>query len=151
MCELITSLFGKRLAILSTILKTDCTTLYSAFYSNKDILKVAIEEYEIFAIQEINSVFEQSNKFSDIVINHLRNFHCFMEQFRQDYQIGNMNNNNSNGIDDQLIDVIIIMLKEWYLQSDKGHQFYLMIEIDAFNLSRHERGNQFFTTIPIVN
>lgn len=125
---------GKKSAILSAMLRNDCESLYRSFGGNKVLLKHAIERYEMFVIKEIDVLFEQSNSFSDIVINHGKNFDEFKENLGNKAPIA-ADNNRSRA----WVYVIIVTVKEWLLEGPKGRSFYTMVEIDAFNLTREER------------
>lgn len=153
MVEISTALSGKRLAMLSPMLTLDCVKLYKKFNTKKVILKKAIEDYEIFMTNELNSIFENSNSFAQIVQDHLINYNNFINKFCEEAKISDgFLNGSSNGENhDQTIYAIIITLKEWYLQSDKGHYLYLMVEIDAFNLNEQEKAIHSTKLDSIVN
>lgn len=134
---------SKRLAIIRSMLSSDCIRLYTEFRSNKVFLKKAIELYEEFIIVEISSIFEYSNAFSEIVKGHCENFKSFMKTFRTQNEIGDFIRGAES--EDPSIYVIICTVKDWYLQSDKGQQFYTMVEIDAYNLGKQERMTGFYS------
>lgn len=129
----------KQISIILNLMKLDCIDLYKKFHYKKTTLKQAIEEYEEFMTHEINSIFNDNNNFSGIVITHRNKFQKFLDDFRPVYMdlepLENGNAVKENGLDDSVY-TMCISVQEWLLQGAKGQQFYFLINIDAFNLTK---------------
>lgn len=129
----------KQMSIILNLMKLDCVDLYKKFHYKKTTLKQAIEEYEEFMTEEINSLFNDNNNFSGIVISHRNNFQKFSDDFRPVHvdsePLENGNTVQVNGLDDSVY-AMCISVQEWLLQGAKGQQFYFLINIDAFNLTK---------------
>lgn len=126
----------KQISIVLNLIKWDCTDLYKRFYANKTQLKQAIELYEEFMTDEINSLFQCNNNFSDIVRNHQKQFKTFIEKTSTEILGEIIAKPNGNVADDSDY-VLFISLQEWLTQGPKGQQFCFMIDIDSFNLTQY--------------
>lgn len=134
----------KQISIILNLVKFDCIDLYRKFRANKVHLKQAIELYEEFMTNEINTLFQYNNNFSDIVLSHRNKFSTFNDEIlktiygdalEQQHQI-------SNGISsDDNIYVLFIALQQWLVQGPKGQQFYFMIDIDSFSYTKYREFN----------
>lgn len=129
----------KQMSVILNLIKLDCNDLYKNFHYKKTTLKQAIEEYEEFMVHEINSLFNDNNNFSGIVIGHRNNFQKFFNDFRPvQVDLEPLENGNTvkvNGLDESVY-AMCISVQEWLLQGAKGQQFYFLINIDAFNLTK---------------
>lgn len=123
----------KKQSLILNMIEYDCTLLYDKFNYNKSRLRHSIELYEEFITTEINTLFEQSNTFVEIVLSHRTNFKEFMLDIDLD-EIRLQNGHDS--VTNQQF-VIYITLQEWWLQGPKGQQFYLMVDIDVFRFHQN--------------
>lgn len=131
MASFITKTDRKQVSIILNLIKLDCSELYKKFHYKKQQLKQAIEKYEEFMTIEINNIFNTNNNFSGIVISHRCNFQKFLsELFKDD------TDEQTNGFTDETVYALCISLQEWLLQGAKGQQFYFLMSIDAFNLTK---------------
>lgn len=126
----------KQISIVLNLIKCDCTDLYKRFHANKIQLKQAIELYEEFMTDEINSLFQCNNNFSDIVRNHQKQFKTFIEKICTEILSEIIVESNGN-VTDYSDYVLFISLQEWLTQGPKGQQFCFMIDIDSFNLTQY--------------
>lgn len=119
-----------QIAILLNLVKSDCIRLYENYFPDTVTFKEAIRQYEVFMIEEINTMFRENNKFSEIVLSHEKHF----QRFRQGFQRDNFENIDRvpNGIENCY--AIFISLQEWQLNTTKEEQFYFMLDIDSFDL-----------------
>lgn len=118
----------KQISIISNLIKCDCVDLYRKFRMKKPQLKQAIECYEEFMMEEINTLFENNNSFSEIVLNHRKKFLLFIEE-KANQILGDatVHQSTTNGTSiDESIYVLFISLQEWLIQGPKGQQFYLL-------------------------
>lgn len=128
----------KQISIILNLIKRDCVDLYEKFRLKKPQLKHAIELYEEFMTQEINTLFVSSNKFSEIVLKHRDNFKMFIDK-TVEIILGDARTEETvtNGISVDKSDyVMFISLQEWLIQGPKCKQFYFMIDIDSFRYSQ---------------
>lgn len=115
----------KKQSTILTMIEHDCTLLYEYYHQNLDRLKRVIEFYEEFITMEINTLFEQSNSFVEIVLTHRTNFREFIRNV-------NMQSPNAYKSRTETFYVLYITVQEWLLYGPKGQQFYSMVDIDAF-------------------
>lgn len=134
----------KQVSIILNIVKLDCCDLYKAFCAKKTQLKHAIELYEEFMTEEINTLFQCSNKFSEIVLNHRKNFNAFIDEAKTTIVEQNV------FVPDDSVYVLFISLQEWLLQGSKGQQFYFIIDIDSFNYTQFMDFQRFAVNLPKV-
>lgn len=129
----------KQISIILNLIKRDCVDLYGEFHLKKPQLKHAIELYEEFMTQEINTLFVSSNRFSEIVLKHRENFKEFVKSVTKEIILddGTPQETVTNGISvDGSVYVMFISLQEWLIQGPKCQQFYYMIDIDSFRYSQ---------------
>lgn len=126
----------KQISIALNLIKVDCIELYNRFYANKTQLKRAIELYEEFMTEDINTLFQCNNSFSDIVLSHRNKFNKFIDTAATEILGDAISQPNGNFTDDSVY-VLFISLQEWFLQGFKGQQFYFMLDIDSFNLTQY--------------
>lgn len=127
----------KQIAIISSLIRSDCIVLYRNFGAIKTQLKSAIELYEEFMTDEVNALFQCNKNFSDIVLKHRIKFNQFVEETAAQFTNETVSHTNGNGASaDDNVYVLFISLQEWLTQGPKGQQFYFMIDIDAFNLTK---------------
>lgn len=128
-----------KISIILNLIKSDCGVVYERFYSKKTKLKYAIELYEEYMSEEINSIFHVNNNFSDIVRYHQKSFSKFIDKLGEELLKSNSTQSDivtENGnLDDESKYVLHISLQEWLLQGPKGQYFYFVIDIDSFNLT----------------
>lgn len=123
----------KKQTTILNMIEHDCTQMYDRYGRNKDFLKYAIECYEEFIHAEINSLFEQSNSFSQIIFTHRNHFKEFIDHI---YTFDMMPTNaKQRRMEDMYI--IYTTVQEWLLQGPKGHHFYTMVDIDAFKFYKN--------------
>lgn len=120
----------KQISIILNLMKFDCVDLYKKFHTQKSQLKQALELYETFMTDEINTLFQCNNNFSDMVMNHRKKFQTFIDDITTTIVAGQIQTNGKTA-DDKFY-VIFISLQEWFIQGCKGQQFYFMIDIDSF-------------------
>lgn len=124
----------KHVSLILNLIRKDCIHLYQKYFYHKVVLKKAIEFYEEFMINEINTLFERNDDFSGIVITHAQHFDKFVQ-----HSLSALNSDiekYENEVIDNSTYVLFISLQEWLLQSPKGQRFYFMLDIDAFNYSK---------------
>lgn len=138
----------KQISIVLNLIKIDCIDLYKKFCIKKTQLKAAIELYEEFMTDEINTLFQCNNNFSDIVLNHRRKFQKFIDDVGAQILSETMAQPNGTIADDSVY-VLFISLQEWLTQGPKGQQFYFMIDIDAFNYTQLMDINMEFQNVSI--
>lgn len=126
----------KQISIALNLIKFDCIELYERFNADKTKLKRAIELYEEFMTEDINTLFQCNNSFSDIVLNHRNKFNTFIDTAATEILGDAISQLNGNFTDDS-VHVLFISLQEWFLQGLKGQQFYFMLDIDSFNLTQY--------------
>lgn len=124
---------GKRLSLIKSMLQHDCTIIYDCFQGNRIFLKMCIELYEEFIIKEINTLFENSNSFGEIVQKHQHNFEEFLQSFRRE-----INENVSFRGAGNTMYVIYVKIINWFYQGLKGQNCYTMVEIDAFDYHKYK-------------
>ncbi|XP_055314184.1 double-stranded RNA-specific editase Adar-like [Sitodiplosis mosellana] len=125
----------KQISIALNLIKFDCIQLYKRFYAKKTQLKRAIELYEEFMSDDINTLFQCNNRFSEIVLNHQKKFQTFIETTTTQIFGEEISQPNETVADDSVY-VLFISLQEWFTQGLKGQQFCFMIDIDSFNLTQ---------------
>lgn len=126
----------KQIAIILSLIRSDCIALYREFGAAKTQLKSAIELYEEFMTGEVNALFQCNNNFSDIVLKHQKKFEQFVKEILIQITDKSVSLTNGSGVSSGgSVYVLFISLQEWLTQGSKGQQFYFMIDIDSFNLT----------------
>lgn len=133
----------KQISLVLNLIRKDCVDLYKTFRAVKTRLNHAIGLYEEFMTDELNTMFQCNNSFSDIVLNHRKHFQTFLDGTST--KIVNDTVPHQNGTCEDNIDVLFISLQEWLTQGPKGQQFYFMIDISSFkyttNMQNQCNGN----------
>lgn len=126
----------KQICVILSLIKLDCIDLYQTFRTNKVQLKSAIESYEEFMTDEINTIFRCNKNFSDIVLKHRNQFKKFVGEILKQISINSTSQANVVSSSDDSVYVIFISVQEWLTQGPKGQEFLFVIDIDSFNLSK---------------
>lgn len=136
----------KQILIILSMIRNDCIKLNAQYYHNRHHLSDIIQMYEEFIYNEINTIFKENNKFSDIIRNHRTNFN-------KTFLVNNCAETNGIG-DNHLMDdsklCLHISVQEWFLQGQKGHQFQYIVDIDCLEYVRHASFNDYPTVFMVT-